>query len=70
MIELEWHEYDTTAEMADAVACDVAGVIESALEDSWRSVHRAARWNVANSGFRATRRCTHRMEQSDHHSHR
>jgi len=32
MIELEWHEYDTTAEMADAVACDVAGVIESALE--------------------------------------
>ena len=33
MIELEWHEYDTTAEMADAVACDVAGVIENALED-------------------------------------
>lgn len=32
MIELEWHEYDTTAEMADAVACDVADVIESALE--------------------------------------
>lgn len=33
MIELEWHEYDTPAEMADAVACDVAGVIEHALED-------------------------------------
>lgn len=32
MIELEWHEYNTTAEMADAVACDVAGVIEHALE--------------------------------------
>src|SRR5215470_5135090 len=32
MIEAEWRAYDTTAEMADAVAADVARVIEDAVD--------------------------------------
>ena len=32
MIEIAWHEYNNTADMADAVASDVAGVIENALD--------------------------------------
>jgi 6-phosphogluconolactonase len=32
MIEAEWHDYDTNAEMAAAVADDIRAVIESALE--------------------------------------
>jgi hypothetical protein len=32
MIEAEWWEYDSAEEMADAVAGDVAFIIESALD--------------------------------------